>query len=61
MGAQGGQVDAGGFAVTAGVAGVGDEVADQALAPREISRRAMRTLFALLDDEGGTPPPYGVE
>ncbi|WP_267964954.1 LacI family DNA-binding transcriptional regulator [Streptomyces fulvoviolaceus] len=30
-------------------------------APREISRRAMRTLFALLDDEGGNPPPYGVE
>ncbi|MGW4912756.1 LacI family DNA-binding transcriptional regulator [Streptomyces sp. NPDC004270] len=30
-------------------------------APREISRRAMRTLFALLDDEGGNPPPHGVE
>jgi len=25
--------------------------------PREISRRAMRTLFALLDEEGGQPPP----
>ncbi|MFJ9565266.1 LacI family DNA-binding transcriptional regulator [Streptomyces fuscichromogenes] len=30
-------------------------------APREISRRAMHTLFALLDDEGGSPPPSGVE
>ncbi|MBK3568265.1 LacI family DNA-binding transcriptional regulator [Streptomyces sp. MBT62] len=30
-------------------------------APREISRRAMRTLFALLDDEGANPPPFGVE
>lgn len=29
--------------------------------PREISRRAMRTLFALLDDEGGQPPAPGVD
>ncbi|WP_279582303.1 substrate-binding domain-containing protein [Fodinicola feengrottensis] len=36
-------------------------VTNVSLEPRDVSRRAMRTLFALLDPDVGGPPPSGVE
>jgi DNA-binding LacI/PurR family transcriptional regulator len=36
-------------------------VTNVSLEPRDVSRRAMRTLFALLDPDGDGPPPSGVE